>query len=117
MNENVRVNIRNVRYLFHTLLYLVKVKDQIQFADIAKERVQDLDKKMNRLQIVHFIVIGIHAKAEKESCIPSIHYLVIPKLQNELIKRLDIINFNPCFNKIALVLLIPGCYKTMHFGL
>lgn len=78
---------------------LVKVEHQIQLANVAEKRIQNLHKQMNCLQIEQFIVTFIDHNAEKQASIASVNYLVIVQ-----------------FHEITLVSLISGCNQTVHFS-
>ena len=77
-----------IRYLFssfnwNVIIYLVKVKDQIQFTDVAKESIQHFDKEMNCFEISEFVIVGIDAYTKEQACVTTIHNLVVSKLEWE----------------------------------
>ena len=43
-----------------TNMHLVKVKNQVQFANISKVPIQDFNKEMDQLENAQLIVIHIH---------------------------------------------------------
>lgn len=61
--------------------YLVKVEDQIEFTDIAKEGIQDLDKKVDRLQVGQLVVVGINAQTKEEASIATVDDLEVAELK------------------------------------
>lgn len=62
-------------------VYLVKVEDQIQLANIPKEGIQHLYKEMYCLQICQLIIIRIHTGTEEETRIAAVDDLRgIPEL-------------------------------------
>lgn len=76
--------------------YLVKVENKIQFADVSKEAVQDLDKKVYSLQVCQLIVIGIDADAKEKARVSPVNNLQRTK-----------------FNEIGLMFLVSGCDQTV----
>ena len=79
---------------------LVKIEDQIQFADIPEKTIEDLDEEVDGLEICQLIVVGIDASAEEETSISAVHDLCVAK-----------------FDKVRLVLLISGRYEAVHVAL
>lgn len=68
-------------------MYLVKVEDEIEFANVAKEGIKDFDKEMDRLQICKFVIIGIDTQAKEESGVSTIDDLEVAKLWGDERKR------------------------------
>lgn len=58
------------------ITHLVKPKDNIELANIAKERIEDLDEEVNRLEICQFVVVVVDADAEEKPRVPPVHYPV-----------------------------------------
>jgi hypothetical protein len=86
----------NSASLHRGITHLIEVENQIQLAHIAEETVQDFHKEVYRFQIREFIVIGIYAGAEEETCISTVYYLVVAEL-----------------DKVGLVLLVSGGDKAV----
>ena len=80
--------------------YLVKVEDEIELADVAKEGIEDLDKEMDRLEIGQFVVVGVDAETKKEACVPTVDDLEVAEL-----------------DKVGLVFLVPGGDEAMDLAL
>jgi len=59
---------------------LVEIKHQVQLADVSKERVQHLDKEVDRLEIGELVVVCVDARAKEESGVPPVDDLVVPEL-------------------------------------
>lgn len=53
-------------------MYLVKIEDEIELADIAEECVEYLDKEVECFEIGELIVIDVDAGAEKETGVASV---------------------------------------------
>ena len=53
-------------------LYLVKIKDQIQFANVAKITIQDLDEKVNNFQSIQLVVFRVDTDDKVQTCIAVI---------------------------------------------
>lgn len=70
INDNRRTNV----------LYLVKVKDEIEFADVSKEGIEDFDKEVDGLEVGEFVVVGVDAQAKEESRIATVHDLEVAEL-------------------------------------
>ena len=62
------------------MLYLVKVKDEIELADVSKEGIEDLDKEVDGLEVGELVVVGVDAQAKEESCIATVHNLEVAEL-------------------------------------
>ena len=65
-----------VQYCVH----LVKVKDQIELADVAEEGVQDLDEEVYHLEIGELVVVCVDARAEEEARVPAVDDLAAAEL-------------------------------------
>lgn len=61
--------------------YLVKVEDQIEFADVAKEGIQDLDKEVNSLKVGELVVVGINAQTKEQTGIATVDDLEVAELR------------------------------------
>lgn len=61
--------------------YLVKVEDQIEFADIAEEGIQDLDKKVDCLKVGQLVVVGINAQTKEQASIATVDNLEVAELK------------------------------------
>lgn len=46
---------------------LVKVEDEIEFTDIAKELIEDLDEEMDGFEIGEFVVVGVDTDTEEQA--------------------------------------------------
>lgn len=120
------LNLASQEDLVQDRIHFVKVKDEIQLAHVAKEAVQHLDEQVDRLEVGQLIVVGIDADAEKETSISPIDDLVVAVLQSG---RQRIVGWtrsqwlSRCppspthLDKVALILLIPRGYKSMHLSL
>ena len=64
---------------------LVKVEDEIQFADVVEVFVQDFDEVVNRLQIRQVVVSYVNTDAKVEASITSVDDLEISELQMGLV--------------------------------
>jgi len=62
--------------------YLVKVENQIEFADIAKESIQDLDKEVDCLKVGKLVVVGINAQTKEQTSIATVDDLEVAELRN-----------------------------------
>ena len=67
-------------HLIQDLVNLVEVEHQVQLTHWAKILVQHLHEQVDEFKHGQFVVIGIHAQCEEQSCIPSVDYLMIPEL-------------------------------------
>lgn len=74
---NIPSFVHHLCNLFKQPTYLVEIKDQIQFANVTKECIQNLDEKVDCFEIGQFVVIGIHAYAKEQASITTIHDLVV----------------------------------------
>lgn len=77
-------------------VHLVKVEDQIQLTDIAKEGVKNLDKEMDCLKIRQLVIVGVDACAEEKARVPPVDDFVVAEL-----------------DKVGLVFLVSRRYKSM----
>lgn len=59
---------------------LVKIENEIEFADVSEKGIEHLDKEVDRFEVGQLVVVGIDAYAEKETGIASIDDLVISVL-------------------------------------
>lgn len=84
-------------HLVEDSVHFVKVEDQIEFADVAEEGVENLDKEVDGLEIGQFIVVGVDARAEEETCVATVDDLVVAEL-----------------DEIGLVFLVTRRYKPVH---
>lgn len=89
-------NLARKKHLVEDSVYLVKVEDQVQFADVAEESVEDLDEEVDSLEVGQLIVIGVDTRAEEEACVATVDDLVVAKL-----------------DEVGLVFLVTRCYKPM----
>lgn len=64
----------------HIRTYLVEVKDEVQFTDVAEECVEHLDEEVDSLEIGQLVVIGVDTHAKEETRIPPVHNLVVAEL-------------------------------------
>ena len=78
---------------------LVEIKDNIQFTHVAKVRVEEFDKQMNRFQVGQFIVRHVHGNGKKEASVSPINEFV-----------------GIVFNKVG-VFLVAGRDEAVTFGL
>lgn len=81
-------------HLVEDSVHLVKVEDQIQFADVAEEGVEDLNKEVDGFEVGQFVVVGVDARTEEETCVATVDDLVVTEL-----------------DEVGLVFLITRCYK------
>lgn len=51
---------------------LVKVEDEIEFTDIAKELIEDLDKEMDGFEIGEFVVVGVDTDTEEQAGVAAV---------------------------------------------
>ncbi len=58
----------------------MKVKDEIELADIGEVPVQHLDKVVNAIQYDQLIVILVHARCKIQTCVPLKYYFVLTPL-------------------------------------
>lgn len=84
------------KHLVEDSVYLVKVEDQVQLADVAEESIEDLDEEVDGLEVGQLIVVGVDARAEEEACVPTVDDLVVAKL-----------------DEVGLVFLVTRCYEPM----
>jgi hypothetical protein len=61
-------------------MYLVKVEDKIEFANVAKEGIKNFDKEVDRLQIRKFVIVGIDTQAKEKSGVSTIDDLEVTEL-------------------------------------
>lgn len=67
------------------MYYLIEIEYKIQLTDIVEILIEHLNKIMYSLQIAQVIIIYVHAYAEVQTCIPSVHYFKVSKLENKKI--------------------------------
>lgn len=70
---------------------LVEVEHEVELADVAEKGVEDLDEKVDGLEVGELVVVGVDAGAEKETGVPAVDDLVVAEL-----------------DKVGLVLLVSG---------
>ena len=58
-------NLTSQEHLVENCIDLVKVKDQVQLAHVAKESVQDFNKEVDRLEIGQLVVVCVDSCAEE----------------------------------------------------
>lgn len=78
---------------------LVEVEDQIQFADVAEESVEDLDEEVNGLEEGELVVVRVDASAEEEARVPPVDDLIVAE-----------------FDEVGLVLLVSWRYEAVDLG-
>lgn len=61
--------------------YLVKVEDQIEFADVAKEGIQDLDKEVDCLKVGKLVIVGINAQTKEQTSVAAVDDLEVAELR------------------------------------
>ena len=68
-------------------------------------------------EIREFIVVCIDTDTKEKACITTIHNLVVAELST-LSKAVETTNrtAHAYLDKVGLILLIPGCYQSMHFS-
>ncbi len=59
---------------------LVKVEDEIELGDVAKEGVEDLDEEVDGLEVGELIVICVDADAKEEAGVAAVDDFVVAKL-------------------------------------
>lgn len=79
---------------------LVKVEDEIQLADIAKESIEDLNEEVNCLEVGKFVVVGVDTSAEKEPGVSAVDDFVVAEL-----------------DKVGLILLVARRNETVDLAL
>lgn len=79
---------------------LVKIKHQVQLAHIAEERIENLDEKVDGLEICKLVVVGVDADTEEQTGVASVDNLHGTEL-----------------DEIGLVLLVAGRYQPVHLAL
>jgi hypothetical protein len=52
--------------------YLVEIEHQVQLTNVPKERIQNLHKEMDSLQIRKLVIICVHTGAKEESRIATV---------------------------------------------
>jgi hypothetical protein len=77
--------------------HLIKIKHQIQLAYVAKKAIQHFHEEMYSLEIRQLIIIGVHARAEEEPCVPPVHDFVGAEL-----------------HEVGLVFLIARSHEPVH---
>lgn len=70
------------KHLIQDRINLVKVEHQVQLTDVPKERVQDLDKKVDRLEVCQLVIVRVHAHAEEEASVATIYDFIVPELRS-----------------------------------
>lgn len=60
--------------------HLIKVKDDIKLAHVAKVFVQELDEKVDGFEVHEFVVVDVDSNREKEPRVPPVHKLVAAEL-------------------------------------
>ena len=66
--------------MFDKLYHLKETKNQVQFTDIVKVLVEDLNKVVNGLEIIEVIVIHVDTDAEVQSSVAPVDNLKVPEL-------------------------------------
>ena len=67
-------------HLLEDEVRLVKVKDEIKFADVGEVSVEHLHKVVNTIQHNQLIVILINTRCKVQTCVPLKHYFVLTPL-------------------------------------
>ena len=66
--------------MFDKLYHLKETKNQVQFTDIVKVLVEDLNKVVNGLKIIEVIVIHVDTDAEVQPSVAPVDNLKVPEL-------------------------------------
>ena len=66
--------------MFDKLYHLKETKHQVQFTDIVKVLVEDLNKVVNSLEIIEVIVIHVDTDAEVQPCVAPVDNLKVSEL-------------------------------------
>jgi hypothetical protein len=74
------LNLARQKDLVQDGIYFVKIKDEIQLADVAEEGIEHLDEEVNGLEVGEFRVVGVDAGAEEQARVPPVHDLVVAEL-------------------------------------
>jgi hypothetical protein len=61
-------------------MHLVKVEDEVKFADVAKKGVKDLDKKVDGFEVGKLVVVGVDAQAKEETGVATVDNLEVAEL-------------------------------------
>lgn len=62
-------------------MYLVEIKDQVQFTHIVKIFIQHLNKVVDGFKVTQIIIIDIHTNAKIKTSISSVYDFEIAKLK------------------------------------
>lgn len=69
------LNLPSQKHLVQDGVDLVKVEDEVQLANIAKKLIENLDEKVNGLEVGKLVVIGVDANTEEQTRVPAIDNL------------------------------------------
>lgn len=72
---------------------LPEVEDQVQFANIAEESVENFNKEVYSLKVSEFVIVRVNASAEEEAGVAPVYDAVVAK-----------------FDEVGLMFLISGSY-------
>lgn len=67
-------------YLIEDGVDFVEVEDEVEFADVAEEGVEDLDEEVDGLEEGQLVVVGVDAGAKEEPRVPPVDNLVVAEL-------------------------------------
>ncbi|KAF7557343.1 hypothetical protein G7046_g6070 [Stylonectria norvegica] len=85
---------------------LVEVEDEVEFADIAEEGVEDLDEEVDGLEVGQLVVVGVDAGAEEEPRVPPVDNLVVAELDEVGLVLLVARRHEPVYLALELDLLV-----------
>lgn len=59
------------------MTYLPEVEHQVQFADIAKESVENLNKEVYSLEVSELVIVCVNAGTEEEAGVSPVYDAVV----------------------------------------
>lgn len=94
------LNLASQKHLIQNSIHFVKVEDEVEFADVAEEGVEDLDEEVDGLEVGELVVIRVDARAEEEAGVAAVDDLVVSEL-----------------DKVGLVLLVARRHEAVYLSL
>jgi hypothetical protein len=94
-------------------MYLVKIEDEIQFADIVEVVIEHLNEIVNGFQIVEIIVHYVHANTKVKASVSPVNNFEVAKLRVGLDNKM-LLFFDDYLDKVCM-LCVANRHHCMHF--
>lgn len=74
------LHLSSQEHLIQNRINLIKIKDQIQLADIPKKRIEDFNKEVDGFEVSELVIVGVDADAEEKPGIAAVDDFVVAEL-------------------------------------